>query len=219
MIISHSHKFVLFCNPGTGTAPLLRLLSPWQQEPIMAFAQRSAAQPFYHLMSPSEAAWTFDGLGYDFLAYRRITLVRNPFTRLPALYQRIAETDALWRIRRRTCVGQPSFGRWLNSTRADGSGAGGRARDRWRRFGTWSLAAWGAGLITDVLRSEALVRDLDPLLDTLGLNPGPLPVAASEPVATWPVAFDNMTLNLMADRYGAEIETYDYCPPWASAVA
>ena len=219
MIISHSHKFVLFCNPGTGTAPLLRLLSPWQQEPMMEFAQRSATQPFYHLMSPSEAAWTFDGLGYDFLAYRRITLVRNPFTRLPALYQRIAETDSLWRIRRRTGVGQPAFGRWLNSTRADGSGAGGRAQDRWRRFGTWSLAAWTAGLITDVLRSEALVRDLEPLLATLGLNPGPLPIVASEPVATWPVAFDNMTLKLMADRYGAEIETYGYSPPWASAVA
>ena len=219
MIISHSHKFVLFCNPGTGTAPLLRLLSPWQQEPILEFGQRSTAQPFYHLMSPSEAAWTFDGLGYDFLAYRRITLVRNPFTRLPALYQRIAETDALWRIRRRTGVGQPSFGRWLNSIRADGRGAGGRAQDRWRRFGTWSLAAWGAGLITDVLRSEALVRDLEPLLDTLGLNPGPLPIVASEPVAAWPVAFDNQTLKLMADRYGAEIETYGYSPPWASAVA
>ena len=63
------------------------------------------------------------------------------------------------------------------------------------------------------------MRDLEPLLATLGLNPGPLPIVASEPVATWPVAFDNMTLKLMADRYGAEIETYGYSPPWASAVA
>jgi hypothetical protein len=219
MIISHSHKFILFCNPGTGTAPLLRLLSPWQQEPIMEFGQRTAAQPFYHLMSPTEAEWAFEALDYDFHDYRRITLVRNPFTRLPALYQRVAETDAIWRIRRKTGLGQPSFGRWLQSTRTDGRGAGGRAQERWRRFGTWSLEAWTAGLVTDVLRAEALPRDLGPLFQDLGLNPGALPPVAAEPVATWPVGYDDATLALMAERYGAEIETYGYSPPRISAVA
>ena len=213
MIICHSRRFIVFCNPGTGSAPLMRLLAPWQEEVVVPFAARGRDKPFYHLMSPAEAEWTFDARDLAFRNYRRITLVQNPFTRLQALYLRIADTDPVWAMRRRAGLGQPHFCRWVHATRPDGRGAGGRRADRWRMFGSWSAAAWCDGRVTDVLRTEALARELPPLLAELGLNPGAPDLSAPQPQGHWSSTYDTATVQTVAARYADDLARFDYDHP------
>ena len=73
------------------------------------------------------------------------------------------------------------FAQWLRRTAPQARGGGGRRHQCWRRFGTFSAAAWSNGLITHTLRLEHLEADLKPLLSDLGL-PGTItvPWSASE---------------------------------------
>jgi len=219
MILCHSHRFVMFCNPGTGTGPLLRSLQPFAQEPLAEYRDRTPDRPFHHLMTPAEAAAAFAARGWAFADYRRITLVMNPFTRLQALYRRVADTDPLWAQMRAAGLRQPGFCPWLRSTHSDGRGAGGRPWENWRRLGSWTAAAWSAGHITDFIRTEALAQDMPPLFAALGIAPGPVPPPVPDPGQAWTTAYDAPTAQLVARRYAADLARFDYHHPVLDWVA
>lgn len=217
MIISHSKKFVLFCNPGTGTGPLLRLLAAEAEEEVVEWRHRTAERPFYHVMSPAEAETAFAGRGWDFAAYRRITLVMNPFTRLQALYRRVADTDKSWQSRE--VKGRPAFCDWVRSTRPDGRGAGGRESERWRRFGSWSAEVWCGDRITDAARTEAQEAELRPVLAALGIAVDTWPDLPPHPGRAWPTTYDQPTAMLVARRYAGDLARFGYDHPvleWAA---
>jgi len=219
MILCHRHRFILFCNPGTGTGPVLRLLAPWADETLTEYRDLSPERPFHHLMSPAQMAAVFAARGWEFDDYRRITLVMNPFTRLQGLYRRVADTDPLWRQMRSAGLGQPAFGPWLRSTRPEGPGAGGRPWELWRRFGTWTAAAWGDGLVTDWIRAETMAQDLPPLFAALGIDPGPVPPPIPDPGQAWATVYDGPTAQLVARRYASDLARFCYHHPvldWVS---
>lgn len=219
MIICHSRKFIFFSNPKTGSETLRAMLDPWSEVPIVAWNQRLPERPFYPHMSPVEAEWAFDSLGWDFSAYTRITTVRNPYPRLVSLYRMICEVDGLWQLRRSTGLGLPGFAGWLRGTRPDGRGGGGRRHQRWRKFGTWSAQHWCADRITHTIRLEHLEQDLEPVMTALGISPGSIPHLNRRGNVTLSDWYDPRLTALVAKRYAWDLAQYGYDPPMAQQVA
>lgn len=214
MIICHSRRFIYFSNPFCGSSRVRDLLEPWNEEPIVAYDQRIPERPFYTHMSPTEAEWTFDALGLNFGDYRRITSLRSPFDRLPEVYEEIERTDPIWRMRKRSGVGIPTFDNWLARTRPDGRGAGGRPHQRWRRFGTWSAEQWCADRITQVLCCHRMNDDVSSLLKDLGVAPSkPLPPGCDANVEQGHALLTSRSVAMICERYGREIEEYGFKPP------
>lgn len=212
MIISHSRRFILFNNPFTGSDGLCRTLEELNEEPVVAFDQRIPERPFYHHMSPREAAWTFDAMGLPFHEYERITLIRNPFLRLPEVYTQIVNQDRLWRLRELSGLGRPSFETWLTRIRTDGRGGGGSSSQRWRRFGTWSVDAWCDGSISAVVDAQEATDRLPEIFGQLGVE---LPVSPQEKAIgreTGKVNWTESAVELVATSYGADCARYGYSP-------
>lgn len=213
MIISHSRKFIVFSNPKTGSESLRKLFAPWSEVPIVPYRSRDAGRPFYPHMPPTEVAQVFEGMGWDFDSYMRITVVRNPYDRLVSLYRMIAEVDRLWLTRRGLGLGQTPFPVWLSRTAVNGRGGGGRDYQRWRKFGTWSAEYWCAGLTTHVLRLEHLESDLMPVLSALNLAPGVLPQVNRRPRVDVASYYDDRSLAQVARRYAYDLRTFGYVAP------
>ena len=216
MIISHTHRFIFFSNPKTGSESLRALLSPLNEEPVGAWKNRTTQHPFYAHMSPAEAQISFAAKRWPFEAYRRITCVRNPYPRLVSLYRMIADVDGLWRLRRRLGLGQTSFSRWLLEVQPHGPGGGGRIHQRWRRYGAWSAQTWttdahGTRLVTDILRLEHLETELPALLAEMNLPlRGALPVRNARPQTDWTRWYSPQTHALIANRYAWDLQRFSY---------
>lgn len=216
MIISHTHRFIFFSNPKTGSESVRALLAPLNEEPIGAWRDRTLHHPFYAHMSPAEAQKSFVDKRWPFSDYRRITCVRNPYPRLVSLYRMIAEVDGLWRLRRRLGLGQPGFAAWLRDVQPSGSGGGGRLHQRWRRFGAWSAQSWttddtGRRLVTDILRLEHLETELPALLADMRLPVGPtVPHKNSRPPTDWAQWYSARSHALVAQRYAWDLERFSY---------
>jgi hypothetical protein len=213
MIICHSRRFIFFSNPKTGSESMRALLAPWSEERVLPYRERTAQTPFYPHMSPAEVEWTFDGLGLPFRAYTRFTVVRNPYPRLVSLYRMIGQVDGLWRLRRRLGLGQPDFADWLRGTRPAGSGGGGRAHQRWRRYAAWSAQDWCGDRVDHVLRLEHLDADLPPVLQSLGIAPGRVPHLNSRADEDWAGYYDAGSIALVARRYAYDLDRFGYQAP------
>lgn len=213
MLISHSRRLILFANPKTGSRSLRNLLQPLAEEPIHPFRERTREQPFYPHMSPAEVLKTFEIQGRDFWTYRRITSVRNPFSRLVSLYRMIQEVDGLWRLRQKVGLGRPDFSSWLRSTKTSGRGGGGRRHQRWRRYGSWSAENWlhdeeSRLLVTDVLRLEDFAEKAPALLHDYDLPPAePKNLNAREAV-DWSSWYSAESRALVRSRYAWDLEHY-----------
>lgn len=207
MIISHKHKFIFFSMPKTGSESLRELFAPLQEEHVPAWKERS---PFYSHMTPWEANEAFRSQGLNFNDYARVSCMRNPYPRLVSLYRMIHDVDGAWVQRRRLRLGNPSFGSWLESSEPSGSGGGGRRHQRWRRYGTWSCAAWDGGLLTHQLHLERLTSELPELVRSLDLpvDPSALPHVNARPQSNWRDWYDEPLWDLVAHRYRADLGEY-----------
>lgn len=210
MIICHSRRFILFSCPKTGSESLRAALAPWAEEPVRPWRQTSAAMPFHPHMPPVALAAVFAVQGRDLSAYRRVSVIRDPFRRMVSLYRMIAAVDGVWRARRRLGLHDPGFADWLAGTRPDGRGGGGRRHQRWRRYGAWSAWAWGhdlAGrpLITDWLRLDRLAQDWPDLMRDLDLPPDPPPHLNARPALDWQAFYDADSHATVAARYAWDI--------------
>lgn len=195
------------------------MLTPWSEETITPYRQMPRAGPFYPHMSPAEAAAAFARQDRDLRDYTTLTCVRNPFDRLVSLYRMIAEVDGIWQMRRSFGIGIPSFDSWVRASRPDGRGGGGRAHQRWRRYGTWSAEHWCAGRIDHVIRLEHLKTDLEPALNAIGISPSRAPhLNGRGPVETsrW---YDASLIKVVSDRYAFDLDRFGYAPPIAQAAA
>lgn len=211
MIISHSHKFIFFSNPKTGSESLRRLLGPYCEEDIKPWRDRSALHPFYPHMPPSEAQAIFAQRGWDFESYQRITCVRHPFARLVSLYEMIAAVDPIWKLRRGLGLSQPRFSKWLRSIRPDGTGGGGMPHQKWRQFGSYSADAWCSDLVTDVLRLEHIETELPAVLATLNLSESlKVPHVNKRVTRDWVSYYDAATRDLVERRYANDLIRFGY---------
>lgn len=215
MIICHSRKFIFFSNPKTGSETLRACLAPFAEEGVAPnWRSRTAATPFYPHMSPAEAHAEFRRRGWDWNGYERITCLRDPYARLVSLYRMIVAVDGIWRRSRRLGLPNPSFARWLRRSRPDGRGGGGRAHQRWRRYGAWSGRTWcrdsdGRMAIDTLLRLENIDAEFQPLARRLGLGSGPLPVVNSRPPVNLSGWYSPELSRLVASRYAWDLAHYD----------
>lgn len=210
MIICHSRRFILFSAPKTGSESLRAGLAPLAEVPVRPWRQTRPDAPFYPHMPPAAAAAVFAARGWDFAAYRRVTVIRDPFARLVSLYRMIAAVDGVWQARRRAGLGTPSFARWLAQTRSDGRGGGGRRHQRWRRHGAWSAWHWshdaaGRPLVTDLIPLDRLDDAWPGLCADLDLPPRPLPYLNARRGAGVPLPYDADSAALVAARYAWDI--------------
>lgn len=217
MIISHTHRIVFYSNPKTGSESLRSLLAPLNEEPVRPWKNCTSRHPFYPHMPPTEALNVFAAMGWNFAQYRHITCVRNPFPRLVSLYEMIREVDGVWALQNRLGFSPPSFQKWLERTRPNGLGGGGRSHQRWRRFGAYSADAWCAGLVPFVLRLEHLEQEWPVLIARLGL-----PVSYEVPhenkrvTRNWAEYYDSATTPIVMNRYAKDLQRFGYHPPTAN---
>lgn len=171
MFISHKHRLIIFPDPLGSCNWLDPRLRPWRDQVVATTPKGNARCHFFNGMSPAEAELAFDMIGLPFGSYIRIAIIQDPYQRMAQLYDRIAKTDPLWKMRRTFGLADPTFGSWLETTRPDGRGAGYALGARWRRFGAWSAQAWAADRATHLVPAEAIADHLQPILQQAGIHP------------------------------------------------
>lgn len=193
MLVSHRRRFILFPDPMGACPWMTHALVPWMDEPLQR--HKGMGGFFFQGMSPAEAELAFDMAGYAFRSYTRIAIIRNPFTKMAQLYDRIAATDRVWRMRQRVGASVPDYDRWLATTRPNGNGAAlTSAGPRWRRFGAWSAANWCGDRVSHLVRAETAEQDLPEIFRDIGIRPE----FAGRPIDTLRVR------QPVSARYGAE---------------
>lgn len=214
MIISHSRKFIVFNDPLDSGHEIERALFPFGDVSIQALPNANGHPPFFHGMTPIEAEWAFDAAGFAFQTYLRISIVESPFARLSRLYDRIAQTDKFWQFRRLAGLGQPSFTSWLQTTKADGFGAGHRNSPRWRQYGSWSTRHWERGRVNHTIRVEEAEDDLGPVLRELGIAPSALPPRQDRfSRETLLANYTSQSSEFVSRRYGWDLAQFGYSAP------
>jgi hypothetical protein len=176
---------------------------------------------FFRGMSPAEAELAFDMTGKAFRSYTRIAIVQNPFAKMAQLYDRIATVDPIWRTRRKLGLLDPEFGRWLQHTRPNGSGAGYPKGPRWRRFGAWSAEAWCDDRITHIVRAETAKHELAQVFRHIGIAPAfACRVADQGDQAMSEMArYDATSTELIRTRYQSDLRLYHMQRPELRLVA
>ncbi|WP_296427363.1 hypothetical protein [Yoonia sp.] len=220
MFVSHSCRFVVFPDPLGACPWMARALQPWLDQPVAADQHSSGAITLFDGMTPAEAELAFDIMGMPFRNYVRIAIVRNPYLKMSQLYDRIADTDRVWQLRRRLGASDPDFARWLRSTRADHVGAGHRTGPRWRRFGAWSAKEWCGDHITHIARAEFAKHDLTQAFKAIGICPA-FGGRASDANYVLPVGrhYDSASTDLIRKRYDWDLSFYEGAGPHLRLVA
>lgn len=209
MIVSHRCRFVLFPDPMGACPWVERALEPWCDQPIGR--DKGTGSYFFRGMSPAEAELAFDMAGFAFRTYTRIAIIRNPYTKMAQIYDRIAATDRMWRMRRRIGAGNPDFAGWLRNTRSNGNGAAMTGGPRWRRFGAWSAEDWCSDRITHIVRAEMAEIELPKIFSEIGISPAVGGHAIDTLRLEQPVAsrYDIASSTLIRDRYQWDLRLYD----------
>ena len=213
MLVSHRYRFILFLDPLGACPWMAQALLPWIDQPLPP--RRGMGSHFFQGMSPAEAELAFDAAGLAYRNYTRIAIVRNPFTKMAQLYDRIAASDRLWQMRRRVGVSVPEYTRWLASIRPDGNGAAfTSAGPRWRRFGAWSAMNWCQDRVTHVVRAETAEQDLSDIFRDIGVTPsfGARPIdtlRVRQPVSA---RYGPEANQLIRERYKWDLQLYEKQP-------
>ncbi len=212
MRVSHKNKFIFFSNPKTGSESLREMLTPYSEIIDTKFLNTSIENPFYSHITPMEVKNIFIEKGYNFDEYYKIVCTRNPFNRLVSLYEMIYRK---WFIK-------PPFYLWLKSTKTYGKGGGGKDSDRWRKFGTYSLKNYisdeeGNILVDKIIPLENFDEDIPLLFKHLNIAlDSDFKIikknvrARSKKVSDY---YSEKSKQLVFDRYGWEIEKFNYSFP------
>ncbi len=174
MIISHSHRFIFFSNPKTGSESVRDLLKPYSEQNITVFRKTSARDPFYSHISPRETRELFLKHGWNFNDYRKFVFVRNPWERLLSLFKMINRNKDNEQLNVLNDASKAHFEAWIMSIDNKGIGGGGNDADRWRKYGTYSILNYagddnGTLLVDKIFRLEDIHQALPDYLNTLGM--------------------------------------------------
>ena len=154
MIVSHKHRFIFFSNPKTGSESVRSLLEGFQEVEVIPFRIHKSESVFYPHMSPLEAKKAFRERGWDFNDYFKFVFTRNPYARLPSIYEMIKrsrDSKTELGLKRRVMLtlsrpkpykGKLEFKYWLETIETSAKGGGGLDSDRWRKYGTYTLNSY-----------------------------------------------------------------------------
>lgn len=164
----------------------------WQLRQRLGAKASRRAMRFYAHMPAGEIRRSMDPAVFD--AYRKITIVRNPWDRIVSLY--------FWHYR--NCASRPSFDWFVRLP---------RYRPTRKTFDLYSIN--GEIVASDVLRFERLQYDLDALITTLDVDTRPrLPRAKGthrpRDAGSYRGFYSDETRNIVAKRYAREIEAFSY---------
>lgn len=186
MRISHTHRFVFYSNPKTGSTTVRTLLDPYSDIAGVPKSQTSPDFPFHSHMRPVEVKKIFVERGWDYDDYYRFTFVRNPWSRLVSLYEMWMRKETVGKTRnlrireilRPSWVESQRFAAWLDTIDVDGRGAAPKGNGaRWLRFGTHTFANYvsdtdGNELVDEAIKLEEIDDALPAVLARLDI---PLP--------------------------------------------
>ncbi|RDV24234.1 hypothetical protein DXV75_14545 [Alteromonas aestuariivivens] len=86
MRISHSHKFIFFATPRTGSTTVRNVLDRYSDISSVHVSEITKDFPFYHHISALELKRIFEQRGWDWDSYHKFCFVRNPYDRVVSLY-------------------------------------------------------------------------------------------------------------------------------------
>ena len=174
MRISHSHRFIFFAVPRTGSTTVRKVLDDYSDVKSIHISETTEANPFYHHISPRETIKIFESRGWDWKAYKKFCFVRNPFDRAVSLFHhrlkmRRKQTGWMHRVKQKAKLflhRRRMFAAFVNSHMRDW----GRLEEPVTSFITDSD---GNCLVDDVLRFEEMRSELPAYLNKLGIEISP----------------------------------------------
>ena len=219
MRISHEHRFVFFASPKTGSRTVRKLLDPSAEIHGRPAHELTADFPFYNHMRPVELRDVFDARGWDFDAYFKFVMVRNPWSRLVSLYEMFAfrEGRLVSRLRRRA-TRHRGFRAWVRTVDPEGRTTVGPGLEKGViRFGALSYVAFagdenGQPLVNEVIKLEEIEVRLLPLLERLGVPPPRrIPkIGRGRYPGDYRDFYDDETRELIGSLYEEDIERFGY---------
>ena len=219
MRISHEHRFVFFASPKTGSRSVRKLLDAYAEIHGRPAHEVTADFPFYNHMRPVELRDVFNARGWDFDAYFKFVMVRNPWSRLVSLYEMFAfrEGRLVSRLRRRA-TRHRGFRAWVRALDPDGRGMVEPVSETSViRFGAFSYIGFagdehGRPLVDEVIKLEEIESVLPPVLERLGVpRPPRLPrTGRGRYRGGYRAYYDDETRELVGTLYEEDIERFGY---------
>ena len=219
MRISHRHRFVFFASPKTGSRSVRKLLDASAEIHGRPAEELTADFPFYNHMRPVELRDVFASRGWDFDAYFKFVMVRNPWSRLVSLYEMRAfrEGGQLSRLRTRAKRHQ-GFRAWVRTVDPEGRTTVGPGLEKGViRFGALSYVRFagdenGRLLVDEVIKLEEIESRLPPVLERLGVPvPTRIPRAGRGRYRSdYRDYYDDVTRELIGSLYEEDIERFGY---------
>jgi hypothetical protein len=219
MRISHRHRFVFFASPKTGSRSVRKLLDAYAEIHGRPADQVTADFPFYNHMRPVELRNVFASRDWDFDAYFKFVMVRNPWSRLVSLYEMFSfrEGGQLSRLRRQA-TRHRSFRAWVHTLDPEGRGVGAPVLETSViRSGAFSYTGFagdeaGRPLVDEVIKLEEIESRIPPLLERLGV-----PLRRRVPRTgrgryrgSHRAYYDDETRELVGSLYEEDIERFGY---------
>jgi len=99
MRISHSHKFIFFATPRTGSATIRNVLDKYSDISSILISDITKDFPFYHHISALELKRIFECRGWNWDSYEKFCFVRNPYDRVVSLYHHYLRMRKNWKVR------------------------------------------------------------------------------------------------------------------------
>lgn len=214
--ISHRHRFVFLAVPRTGSTTMRRVLDPFSDIRGVHYSRASRDFPFYNHISARDLKLIFERCGWDWRAYRKFCVVRNPFDRVVSLYhhrlappaKRERGSSALYRIRNRLTwwfFSPSSFAQFVEGID--------QTRGLTKSIGHFAFTPSGETLVDDILRYERLSEDGPEYLRSLGLPAQDLELPnlnMSEGRRPHDEYYDAETRRRVAELYRFEIDHFGY---------
>lgn len=210
MFISHRYRFIVFPDPLGSCRWLNRALAPWVDQHIGAAPGARRDTLLFQAMTPQEAEIAFALMGRAFDSYTKIAIVENPYKRMARLYERIVQMDPVWQLRGKVGLANPTFGSWLEKTKARGVGAGTRFSPRWQRLGAWSADAWADGRINRFVRADNAAQDLQRVFDQMITAPVIVSPAQEHRDTSFKEMsrYDAKSTKLIEQRYKSDLQIF-----------
>lgn len=187
------------------------LLDPFCEVRSVHIGEVTPDHPFYHHISAAELRAIFHARGWDWSAYRKFAVVRNPYDRVVSLYH---HHDRHYRP---AVPGWPGLAdRWGKVLRRRGRFARYVAElDPARRLhsplGSFLGDETGQCLVEEVLRFENLGAEVPRLLSTLGLSGAVMPrLNESRHRLSYRRYYNRRSRDSVARLYAEDIRRFGY---------